>query len=362
VQRRKRAAIDAEMCTEWITEVAGTEGQGSDAHYHRWRSIDAESTSRVLERMRAQGTVIPSGRESKTVQSLTAGGGIDDRPVYSIEWPFYEELKRLEHDFAEGKFAKESSGQSSPWTRLKQLRYRVAAEDAVGKEVTELLESHNRLLEQLSHARTAPDKVAKQQANAKAGELLASFDKGTRALSKLRLAKVLLARDNLHVFHQSSPVLSWDRRTVEPLVVKPTEFFPNNPCALIDIQPRAVHPLLRQLEASNTLDAILPRMLLLSPPLGRLFDSLAPGAANGVLSRCSTLREPNAGGIPIQGLGEIWPRAMNEAQIIEVLEKWLEWPFAPSFAELAARAQEDGTAISGDEEDRGNQAPMYDLA
>jgi transcription factor 1 len=42
-------------------------------------------------------------------------------------------------------------------------------------------------------------------------------------------------------------VLSWDRRPWEPLNVQPTEFFPNQACALIDIQPKAPHRLLRHI-------------------------------------------------------------------------------------------------------------------
>ncbi len=51
-------------------------------------------------------------------------------------------------------------------------------------------------------------------------------------LVKSRKAEFNLLRDNLHLFHQDPAVLNWDRRELEPLVVRDDEFFPNAPCAL----------------------------------------------------------------------------------------------------------------------------------
>lgn len=343
VQRRKRLSVDAELSTEYVCEIAGADpttaedggaGASTRAHFFRDRAIDLESTRNVLARMQAAGTTIPPGRESSSVRDLQAMSPAEQRAISAgsqpafFDRPFRAELEALEADFARGKF---SSLDKQPFSRLKDLRYKVNWELKRNKVIHDLL----------SDPRPTPP---------------AEWDERIRRMDKYLRIDFCLARDNLHVFRQQPPVLTWDRRPAEPLVVRAAEFFPNVPCALLDVQPKAMHPLLRQMgpgtnRAGETFAVLLSSLMRNSTdPVGKVLESVYPGAREGVVPNCPSLE---VGGGRAPGYAEFNARVLQEKQWVEILEAWMRWPFRPGFSELVARGSEDSDLL-GDDDGTGN--------
>ncbi len=356
IQKRRRLAVEAELSTDWITEVAGADSDAGEGRYRRWRSIDIESAQKVAERMREAGKTIPSGRESKLVREIRQTGGEMEAGRTALR--FYKESANLEHQFTSGEFSKKEP----QYLRLKRLRYRAAQEGAIAKLTVEMMEEHHKLIEMMRQEYKQQGSESWQNPSDETKAAMEAYFAKIRGMSQLNLSKFQMARDNLHVFHQDTPVLLWDRRDMEPLLTKPEEFFPNNPACLLDIQPKAAHPLLRNLEYGTTFDILLPKLLMGAPPLHKLFDGFSPGAGEGVLEQCPSLRDPDLNGVPLPGLGEIWPRAMNERQFMECLEAWKKWPFAPSYRQLLSHVTDYGDRTLDDEvENKGKMLGSYDL-
>ncbi|OIW26707.1 S-adenosyl-L-methionine-dependent methyltransferase [Coniochaeta ligniaria NRRL 30616] len=333
IQRRKRLSMDAELSTDYIAELAGgdvAKGQyGMPDRFARDHAIDLESIRGVLARMKASNTAIPPGRETSIVRELTALSKKKQAAIHAgaqpavFERPYRAELEQLEAAFDAGKF---SSADKQKYQRLLDLRYKVQWE----------LRRHKGIHDILTDASITP----------------AEWDERIKRLDKYLRIEFMLTRDNLHVWRQDPPVLTWDRRPVEPLVVKDTEFFPNVPCALLDIQPKAAHPLLRAMgpgtnRAGDMFAVILSSMMRRGlDPLGKVLETIYPGAKEGVLPNCAGLSAE--GGLP-PGYAEWNARSLNEAQLVEILEAWMEWPFRPGFSELVARESEDSDLVGEDE-------------
>ncbi|KAB5536248.1 hypothetical protein GE09DRAFT_1141893 [Coniochaeta sp. 2T2.1] len=333
IQRRKRLAVDGELSTEYITEIAGSDnGKGHEGadRFHRDHNIDLDSVRGALERMKASGTVTPPGRETTMMKELSALTEQEQSAICAgsipatFDRPYRAELAELEADFAAGKF---SSADLQKHRRLIDLRYKVNWE----------LRRHKLIHDMLSNRSTTP----------------AEWDEQIKHLDKYLRIEFLLQRDNLHIWRQDPPVLTWDRRPFEPLVVRDKEFFPNVPGALLDIQPKPTHPLLRQIgpgtsRAGDMFGSILgPLMRHSIDPVGKVLESIFPGAGEGVLPNCKTVNL-GEGEMP-PGYPEWNARSLNEAQFVDILQHWMEWPFRPSFSELVARDSEDSDLVQDDE-------------
>ncbi|KAL2019559.1 hypothetical protein VTK56DRAFT_9526 [Thermocarpiscus australiensis] len=344
VQQRRKMAVEAELDTEHVCEIAGADvgdlaGQKGNS-FRRDQSIDMESTARVLRRMRKRGFVTTPGRESQGIRDVLEFGGesiVAGENAVRVGRPFLAELEKLEFDYANGEFAQGSELHK----RLKNLQYHLRWSVKRGSRVHDLLAERDAAIQ--AYAAAGSDDAllaqAKQQGQAWSDKL-SSLEKSLRA-------ECLLHRDNLHVLHQDPPVLNWDRRYVEPLVVRPTEFFPNVPCVLLDIQPKAAAPVLRERgpgsnRSGDTFDLILRALVQHSTtPISKALDGIYPGATDGVCPLCPSLWDPAQGGSPLPGWGELTSRSLSERQLVEIVAGWMKWPFRPSYAELVARIVDD---------------------
>ena len=349
VQQRKRPAIDAELSTEWVNEIAGTDGDDKP-WFVRDRTIDSQSARDTLARMQKHGVSIPAGRESRLagqVRLEKKGNAVapGDRAAI-FERPYIAELEALEEEFSNKKF----TSRSAKYARLKALRSYASWNAKRGANILDILNEREAI-----EAMGRPDSDAGRKEKE---EREAAWNTRVHELNNDLQHQLLLARDNLHLFRQDRPVLNWDRRDREPLVVKNTEFFPNAACCLLDIQPKAMHPLFRAMgprsARSGDVFELVLRSLLQSPksPLSRALESVWPGAAEGVLPNCPSLREVGRrGGSGVGGeYAEVSPRTLNEQQLVEILDAWMKWPFAPSFAELVGKMTEELEEGAGDEE------------
>jgi transcription factor 1 len=356
VQRRKRSAIEAEISTEWITEIAGAEPDDQQVWFVRDRAIDLESAQNVADKMAKSGLKIPPGRETNLLKDLRSRG--KDAPTTAgkqaavFERPYVNELRALEEESSTKGFA---SGTPKD-ERLRYLRYLLRWNSKRNNVIMDLLKEREAIAK--LKPRAAAERKEKQTREA-------AWNDKVNELNKDLQLQFLLARDNLHIFQQDPPVLNWDRRAMEPLVVKNTEFFPNVPSALLDIQPKPMHPLIRATgpgtsHSGDVFELVLRSLLQASKsPVSKVLESLAPGASEGVFPNCPALQDPARGGSRLGGHAEVSPRALNEQQLIEILEAWMAWPFAPSYAELVGRTVDDPGDQGADEE--GNKLGQGDF-
>ncbi|KAK4665128.1 uncharacterized protein QC763_511150 [Podospora pseudopauciseta] len=356
IQRRKAGAIQAELSLDWVTEVAGIDhpNGGKNYIYRRDKHIDMEGMGQVLERMRKAGFKVPEGRETallkscleleKEGKSVKAG---EQKPALAARYELGEE---------EWEKLKETKSKEGTWTtrdndhlhRNTWLKTQTEKKQEFLYELLIKLDELTKLkLQVLEEEKEG--KLAKA-AQKKFDKLEAEIKEQWENIDPISRSKFLVARDNLRAFKQPpelGPVLMWDRRQFEPLVVQPEEFLPACDGALLDIQPRAMEPALRAKcehgsKMFDQMDLIIRSLYLqASAPISQAVEGLWPGSGRGVAEKMRSLRDPALGGTPLKGpVGELDLRALNRTQIVELAERWWQWPFKPSFPELVGRLGE----------------------
>ena len=349
VHQRGRSAIEAELACEWVHEVVGPDGQdpavqasiysSKKAGGPRDRAIELASARRVLAALGERGVQIPAGRETRLVREArglegagdaAAEAALDERMLApKLDTPYAAELRKLERDFEAGDFEKGSDEHK----RLKTLRYRENSDTKQAREYVELLADYAEL--RRMHASGCPETEIRAAEE--------SWNEKVSGLNGHSLSNFRLLRDNLHLFRQEPPAMHWDRRTLEPLVARGDEFFPNVACSLLDVQPRAVDPLLASdREGGRVLDVLLKVMLRNSRvPAAERLDDVWTDAAEGILAGCPALRDPARGGSAVGGVGAVAVRALNEGQWREIVRAWLGWHFRPGLDTLRRQHAEE---------------------
>lgn len=364
VQNRKKGAIEAELVTEYIAEVCGKDGILDDEDVAvdqkntkvRPHQLDLESMRQAFVRMQEGGYVTPRGRQTRLLRqfkkmrvSLGTPLPLTDEP-FSFDKSFQGELEDMQMQAAEGLI----SPGTKEATRMKMLANYSRWLDKMCARLVEFTKKHDAITEhfrQAEQAKTDGDEERAQRLLDEAKKHNEEYNSLVRKLPDYVKSQVSLIRDQLHVLRQPAemgPVLAWDRRPWEPLKVQPTEFFPNQPCTLIDIQPKAPHRLLRHVGPGTSnagdiwdlmLTAIAQNTLI---PLVKGMDNVWPGARDGLEEVCKAGSDPAMGGSPLTGEAAFGARAANQAQMLELLEEFIRWPFTPGYHELVGRLADDG--------------------
>ncbi|GJN71190.1 hypothetical protein PLICBS_005252 [Purpureocillium lilacinum] len=354
IHRRKRSAFEAELSCEWIHEVAGLDAGVEDRNALRDEWINVESGCRTLERMAAQGLVMPAGRETAVYKSLRADPSLMGQRLAgvrppTVSRPFKQELQDLERGLSSS-----SDDDATASKRLKALRQREKYDQGDAALYLDLLREHEAVAALAAKPGTSADDVAR--ADAAWNERIDNLKKNARN-------EFNALRDSLHLFRQDPPALLWDRRAYEPLAARADDFFPAAPSALLDIQPKAMHPLLRQhgpgtSRAGETSEAMLRFWFHHTlQPIGRAMEGLWVGFGD-LAGRCPSVRDPARGGSIVTGHGAVTVRAMNEAQWVEILQAWMDWRFRPTYAQLLARLAVADDDADVDDEVRGAAAGL----
>ncbi|OHW96453.1 hypothetical protein CSPAE12_04894 [Colletotrichum incanum] len=357
IQGRKKSVLEAEFACDYLAEVASRDVQldsKADTWFVRDRWLDVDSTKNTMARMKENGLEIPEGRKQEMTKRIedyiTEDGPQAGVQLPHLNRPYIAELEALEQAYREGKIDKENKS-SREWKRLVYLRHQTKRHEEEAENYRDLVEEMKEIA-RLRHDKALPE-----------GELEArdkAWNDKIRVLGKNFLIDFRLIRDNLHLFQQDPPVLHWDKRPYEPLAVRPNEFFPNVECALVDIQPKAMHPLLRETgpgtsRAGDIFELLQRSMLAASlEPVSKSVERIWPGAAEGILPHCPSLRDPEQGGLPGTGQGEVCARALNEKQWTELLEAFMAWPFRPSYEELIGRLADEVETADDDNNGAGS--------
>ncbi|CAK7270025.1 hypothetical protein SEPCBS119000_003873 [Sporothrix epigloea] len=444
-QRRRRLAIDGELATEWINEIAGPDDFSQ--WYIRADNLDRASCQQALARMKAAGMVMPEERAPKSVVNelgltppldLTetvkepkkrgrprknaepavpiateepvqakkqgrkpkdlppqeelkapapkkrgrppkgvpvmeptdqaagdsgagAAGSANPLSVPAVfQRPYVLELRELEALASAGKIGPDGP-HATMYKNMLLLQYRYNREMRVNMSIHNLLQDCAQLAaDKGAFARELAGRSVEEldaKMEAKQAELDARQEKWNAEVDSLTVnsrKQFLLSRDNLHLLSQSPPVLTWDRRAYEPLVAQDVDFFPNASCALLDIQPKAMHPLLRagRPDKSGDMFELISRGMIsmAAESVSKAIESVWPGAADGVLAHCPSLTDARQGGSPVGGAyGELSVRTLNETQWVEILDAWMKWPFRPTLSQLVSRITEEAEADLDDD-------------
>lgn len=386
LHHRTRLATEGELCTEYIAEVCGEDnsavlaGKGTSSsngkekskssdedktwNTKRWGQLDMESMRLTLNRMRQANLETPPGQESFFMQQFLKLGLSLDEPVDPDKYLTFSgrqtdpELEALEQMEKEAPM----DHKSPEWQRMSKIMYYHRRLDRDLVHAQNYLKGYRELLALQNRFATATDPDERERLGEELRLSEESWDKAFRKMPGYLAHTVTNARDNFHLLEQPpelGPVLNWDRRPYEPLPLRPDDFFPNIPCALLDIQPKVPDPLLRSMGPGSTksgdiFDLIMSVFLLQRrKPVVQLLDNLWPGTHEYVYPRCPSLRDPAQGGVPLSNWSSISARVLNQVQLMEILRTFMAWPFRPPYSQMVGRHGEDkGEDIlgMGDEE------------
>ncbi|OTB03255.1 hypothetical protein M426DRAFT_322040 [Hypoxylon sp. CI-4A] len=339
MQKRKKLAIDSELSCEWVREICGRDGPDS-SWFVRDSVVDNSSNLATWKRMLAAKYKIPPGRSSEDLKATRLAARSRKKFIPGSTPPmfkrvFMEKLNELEIAHEENLFAKGSED----YKHMREYRWRANWENRKHQQMFELISSLDAITNLYKSGKASPEELERLEA-----EWVANVQSNPQGF----VDEFITYKDNLHYYRQDPPLLNWDRRPYDIMVVQPEEFFPNIPCSLLDIQPKEVHPLLRQVgpksnRAGDCFRLILGSMMSSSTmPVGRTLDALMPGAADYILPRWKSVRDVDHGGVIFKNkYSELTPRMLNARQWEELLELWMEWPFRPEFHELVGRTHDE---------------------
>ncbi|KAI1120646.1 hypothetical protein F5Y10DRAFT_257969 [Nemania abortiva] len=342
IQRRKRQALENDLVCEWVHEVCGGEAE-SAGWFVREDAINYASLMATARRMRAAKLTLPPGRETEgfleVLEAIRAKkrAPVPGKQPPTFKRPYIETLANLRAaDAADDSFAEDLDNVKA----INTYQWRANTD---GRKAERLLE-HMKHLDKI----VALHKKAGGATSKKIEENELEWETDVRELPKTFADEFITYRDNLHAFRQTPPLLQWDRRPYEPMTVRAEEFYPNVHCSLLDIQPKALHPLLRQTGPNSNRAADMFEIILSSlmqqaiHPIGPNLDALWPGACDYILPRWKSVQDvARSGFVPHLRYGEPIPRLLDAQQWEELLELWMEWPFRPEFHELVGRMRDD---------------------
>ncbi|XXH02077.1 hypothetical protein Hte_008442 [Hypoxylon texense] len=338
MQKHKKQAIETELSCEWVREVCGREGPDS-VWFVRDNAIDSHSALATWRRMQAAKSKIPKGRASEGLKQARLTRlrkpKVPGTTLPVFKRPYREALDELEATHREQIF----TVGSAKYKTMQKYRWRAAWEERKHRQMLDLISELDAITALYKSGEASPEEIKR---------LGAEWEAKLQDNPNGFIEEFVTYKDNLHYYRQDPPILHWDRRPYDLMTVQPDEFFPNVQCSLLDIQPKAVHPLLRQTgpksnRAADCFELILTSMMGHSTlPVGQTLDALMPGAADYILPRWKSAKDVDRGGVAVNTRhSELTPRMLNAPQWEELLELWMEWPFRPEFHELVGRTHDE---------------------
>ena len=339
-----------------VEEIAGAANALSRAA--REDRLDAESSKIVAQRMEEDGTRIPPERQAKPTDML---------PVSSTTRDWHGELAELELGFRRGELqhfvgqppaplgsTKPGSpgrrGHATPVTPLYKRYMRL----------THALNNQNRVLERskqilpkqeeidkldLAAHRSCITKIEQEHEFQAMDTKTKEFKNQLKELNPKHVDQIFFLDDDRRALNQTPPLLSWDRRRAEPLIVQPDEFFAPKELALLDIQPL---PPAEQFPMNS--DQIFYFAILCANLLGfrgittlRHLNHLAIGAYEALVPNCPALTDPLKGGR--RDVDSLRTRSLTPEMLWQLAMAWDQWLFKPTMSELRTQV---GASAAGD--------------
>ncbi|GAM83219.1 hypothetical protein ANO11243_012050 [Dothideomycetidae sp. 11243] len=168
--------------------------------------------------------------------------------------------------------------------------------------------------------------------------------------------RATLVLDELLASQADPPVLSVDRRSLEPMEAKVEEFWPAIPCMLLDIDPREKNfssDITSTVKALTLLrDLIPPLMWRRAASVSDSIDFIATEGGSDLVAEAPAITDPSVGGRLDHR--EMKSSSLNRTMLEQLVEAWIEWPFRPTDAELReANSGLENVADTVEEEEDG---------
>ncbi|KAG9790845.1 hypothetical protein KCU88_g1187, partial [Aureobasidium melanogenum] len=366
VSARRKQAVMLEA-SHHITEVAGTSTQTKTTRLRRWPELDREDAARVAAIEAATGNKAPaSRRDSMPVPHLLTVEPVpkEIRKVAfttDAEWvPRFLALEeRLRRDdaawfkkYAYVKYPPRGLMDTPDRRAWRELRRRAKTAytthmKAVGliKEERELVAEWKRLIiSPPDHGFLDHEKHLKARAE--------SLQQQIKKLNRTNRSFAEKAIDDCRAYDMVPPVMAWNQRQSEPLIVHAGEFDPRDrPMALLDVTPRPEFLL-----KINTHD----KMVCFGHVVGQLYPYFVKSVAEGLRSLVHEglddfvatipgIYDPTKGGW--YDLNAIRVRSLPADMFVEIALAYERWPFRQSTESILMLAADPQAAYSLGDDD-----------
>ncbi|MCJ1467124.1 hypothetical protein MMC07_005746 [Pseudocyphellaria aurata] len=359
VSLRKKLSIDLEMVCN-VEEIAGG-GLDTQIATVRETFLEIKSSKQVAKRMKTQNIHIPLSRQDVAPKQISIDVLTPDKNTMSLdkhvmttgsrrEW--HSELKQLEQDYRDGKFPRVrslplSSGElpkgraeyTPEFSRLSVLKAHFKLNNKHRIRVDELIQEqdtidrlHSGILMKALNEPERQGRLAGLQQRAETFKNhLENQPKQVRDIFNNN-------SDNRRALIMDPPLLMWDRRTAEPLIVRENEFCNPTQLALLDFQPLSPSPYPVTSAQSAMFDLIMGGLLNHSNDDIYYLNSLAPGAADAIIPHVPALQDPRRGGR--YDLSDFRIRCFTPEMLYGIFQAWENWPFKPPISEMVADSEE----------------------
>ncbi|KFY27498.1 hypothetical protein V493_03454 [Pseudogymnoascus sp. VKM F-4281 (FW-2241)] len=257
ITNRRKSSIETEISCEYIHEVAGRDVDAET--FRREQAIDILSCQRVAPAMAAAGLHTPPHREG-TLEREAREAQLDasSAPTIGVHRPYKDELADLEERYARGVFPKYydqveahhkatpevldelSRRQTEEFARMQSLRWRLKSMGVVDGIIGTRLDTYEALEAEWVALRASSD-PDREAGMARVEERIREWRRSLESTPRTASVAVNQRLEERRGYRASPAVLAWDRRAMEPLIVKASEFAPAQPMALLDFQPRIYH-------------------------------------------------------------------------------------------------------------------------
>ncbi|EXJ88882.1 hypothetical protein A1O3_01946 [Capronia epimyces CBS 606.96] len=346
VSARRKQSVMLEA-SHHIVEVAGTSTHTKSTRLRRWPDLDLEDSAIVAAREEAAGSRTPASRRDRPPLPHLLSVEPIPKEIRKVEFttdadwvPRFLELEQRLRRTDAAWFKKYGYVKYPPrgglatadrrgWRELRR-RARTAYNThmkAVGliKEERELISEWRKLL--LSSADHSVEEKEEEQLKTRAS----SLDLRIKKLNRTNRSFAEKATDDCRAYDMVPPVMAWNRREAEPLIVQNGEFDPRDrPMALLDVTPRPEF-----LERIDTHDKMVC--------FGHVVRQLVPYFAKSVSEGLKTLvhesiddfvatvpgiRDVTKGGW--YDLSALRVRALPAEMFVEIALAYERWPFRQS--------------------------------
>jgi transcription factor 1 len=370
ISARKKSTLEAEISCKNIFEIAGLDESHSGVR--REHIIDLESAKAVTKKTSRVNMETPKGRMGTMEKALKEGLKVFIPYGDDVARPYYKELQELEERYAKGIYrdanptdpanlnpsgrpGQVSKTRSAEYDRLRYLRGRAVEASNRAGIVESMIFDYEYILDKYAELRKKGiTRVGESQCEVQ--QMLSNWKDRLYELS-INTTKVLIGRiDDRRALRQNPPILLWDRREAEPLIVRNDEFFPKRGMCLLDFHPKTLWPILRGKNiTSYDYFEYIANTLFMNPtqPITRGLSSLSSGAADWIIPRCPSLTDTANGGVI--SLDQLSVRTLNQKMLQEITDAWMDWPFRLTKPEIVWRmgATDMGDPYSDEEKELG---------
>jgi len=342
VHYRSKVAVALESAFH-VEEIAGAAPVATGAR--REDVSDIQSRKIVAQRMEAQNIYLPPNRLSE-IKDIVLHSSDTSR-----EW--HADLQALEEGFKNYKLCQFVGGPPGPvgdfgkaglraknapkntpeYDRLRMLRNILRGENKRIDKVNEILQHQEKIdkLDLEAHGEGVNLKEQEQMLKALDANIK-NYKDQLESLTAKQLHHLAFLDDDRRAFAMDPQLLMWDRRKAEPLTVQEHEFYPSEPLALLDFQPK-VDPTPITMDQSMYFEMIATLILgAKGTTTLKHLNTIAPGAYEALVPKVPAIQDPRKGGR--RDVESVRARTLTLEMLHGLAVAWDKWLFKPRMNDL----------------------------